>query len=149
MSLTTATRKLLDELSSLLSRRVVVRLSNGKTYEGVLAGFDHPSLNLALTDVTDEKGDKYPKVIVKGTVVSEIVAKELPLFDPREFAEYVVKKLNLHPGDAKAYTDAGIVVVLGNIRVSEQGVEGSGPLANKVHSLWQEYISERQKSRGA
>ncbi len=148
MSVATATKKLIGELGSMLGKRVLVRLTNGKSYEGILAGFDHPEVNVILLNVHDQDGATYPKVFVRGSVVSEIIAMETPLFDPKEFAEYITRKLNLHVGDAKPYPDAGIVVVLNNIRVSEKGVEGSGPLANKINSLLEEYLEAKRRERG-
>ncbi len=148
MSVTTAMKKLIGELSSLLGKKVMVRLSDGRAYQGVLAGFDHPDMNIMLLNASDTKGNSYPKIFVRGNALSEIIALEMPLFDPKEFADYVVRRLNLHVGDARPYPDAGIVVVLNNIKVSEKGVEGSGPLATKLNSLLEEYLEEKKKERG-
>ena len=138
-------RKIVGELNSLIGRKIAVRLTNGKTYTGTLEAFDHPDMNLILNNVVDERGDKYVKVIVKGSVISEILIKELPLFDPYEFAQILERELGLRRDAIKVYPEAGVVMIFNSIKVSEHGVEGQGPMANKVYSIYTKYIEERRK----
>lgn len=147
MSITNASRRLLSDLTNMLDKSVVVKLRDGRVYEGVLSGFDHQRLHLSLSKARDASGNTYHKVIIAGDSISEVLIKEAPLFDAQEFAEIVMRKLNLRPGDVKVYPDAGVVVVLNTIRVTEGGVEGSGPIANKVYSIFNEYIEGRRKRR--
>ncbi len=142
-------RKIVGELNALVGRKIAVRLVNGKTYTGTLEAFDHPDMNLILSNVTDDRGDKYIKVIVKGGVISEILVKELPLFDPYEFAQILERELGLRRDAIKVYPEAGVVMVFNSIKVSEHGVEGQGPMANKVYSIYTKYIEERKKSLGS
>jgi len=44
----------------------------------------------------------------------------------------------------KLYEDAGVIVVMDKIRVSERGiVEGSGPAAERVKRVYDEFIKEK------
>ena len=103
-----AQRKLLLELSSLLDKRVLVRTTYGKVFEGTLTGFDHPALNISLVDVRTEGNEKYYKVIISGSVVAEILALQEPLFKLKEFAEILEKYF---PNLVKVYEDAGVIMV--------------------------------------
>ncbi len=145
MSTVDASRRLINELVTLLDRRIRVVLVNGKQYEGVLVGFDHPSLNILLKSVTDESGLKYSKIIVKGERISEIIAVEEPLFDPEEFKEFLLRELKLQEHAVKVIPEARSVEVLGRYRVSEEGVMGSGAMAETLYGVYKKYIDLRKK----
>ncbi len=144
MSVSDATRRLISELLGMIDKKVKIILSNGKEYEGILVGFDHPELNMVLTDVVDNKGNKYPKVVIHGDRLSEILVTEVPLFEPSDFAEYLVERLRLRRDSVKVVPEAGAVLVLGRIKVTEKGVEGSGPMAYNIHQVFEEYIEKRK-----
>lgn len=149
MSLSTPTgvRRFYTEISSLVDKRVYVRLVDGKVYRGVLLGIDQPSLNVVLGEA-DSEGKRFFRVVINGTRISEIVVEEVPLFDPEEFFNIVVQKLNINPANVKVYKESGLVVILDRYRVSENGVEGSGALANKIFDIWQEYMEGKRSKRG-
>ncbi len=136
----TAQRRFLMDLAELLDRKVLVITRDGKTFEGKLSGFDHPSLNVSLIDVRVGE-NTYPKVIVKGDVIAEIIAKEKPLFDAKEFAEILKRYF---PNLVKVHEEAGIVMVGDRIRISEKGVEGVGPIADRVRKLFNDYIESKE-----
>ncbi len=64
----------LDVLNGNLDNRVIVQLRHGLEYRGILHGYDHPHINLALKDVTkvenvgqdDEEQTKVDDVIIRG-----------------------------------------------------------------------------------
>ncbi len=145
MSVSNATRRLIVELTELLDKKVIVITASGRSYEGLLKGFDHPSLNIVLVNALDDKGKKYPKVVISGTQVSEILGVEVPLFDPKEFARIVEPYF---PKLVRVHEDIGAVIIAERIKVTENGVEGSGPLAEKVRSLFEEYMERKRKERG-
>jgi small nuclear ribonucleoprotein (snRNP)-like protein len=146
MALMEASRKFMAELSSLIDKKVKVILNNGKWYEGILAAFEHPSLNLLLKDVVDNEGKKHPKVIISGGSVSEILAVEIPLFDPEDFRRYILEKLkNLKEHQVEIPAGANVVVIMRKYKVSEKGVEGSGPFAEILYELFEKYMEERKK----
>ncbi|MCD6096637.1 MAG: Lsm family RNA-binding protein [Thermoprotei archaeon] len=138
-----ATRKFHSELNSLLNRKVFIRTINGKTYEGVLLGYDDRSLHVCLGDVKDEKGVEYTRVIISGNVISEILSQER-LIDLRELAERIER---VFPHMVKYIEDAKVILVMDRIKVTEDGVvEGSGPAAERVRKIYEEYVMEK-KSR--
>lgn len=145
MALVDASRRLISELASSIDKKVKVVLSDGRSYEGILLGFDHPSLNLLLGSVVNEKGEKFPKVIIKGEKISEILITEIPLFDPEEFKEVLIREMRIPEHVVKVIPEARVVEVQGRYRVGEDGVVGTGPLAETIHSIYKKYIESRRK----
>ena len=141
----TPARKLMGELQNLVGKRVEVVLVNGKSYKGTLLGFEHPEMNLVLGDAEGPNGEKIPRLFIMGRVLAEIRAFEVRLFDPREFAEYIVRKLGIRADAVKVYEDAGVVMVYNSIRVTESGVEGAGTLAAKISYLLKEYLEAKKR----
>jgi len=139
-----AQRKLIMELNSLLDKTVIVVTTDGKVFEGTLSGFDHPTLNLSLVNV--KVGNEfYPKVIIKGDVVAEIMSKEEPIFKIEEFARILEEYF---PNMVKVYGEAGVITVSDRIRITEKGVEGTGPIAERIRRIFNEYIEERKRKLG-
>lgn len=135
-----AERRFLEEISSLLNKPVRVLTSAGKTYTGILSGVDCKSLSLCLSDVKDPLGKKIFKLIIPGNMLEELEGVEKP-FDLRTLAERLER---LFPRMVKLYEDAGVIVVMDKIRVSERGiVEGSGPAAERVKRVYDEFIKEK------
>lgn len=140
-----SSRRVATELNSLLDKLVIVRLINNKIYTGTLSSYDLSPFILTLTNAKDNDNNSYYKVILNGNSITEILVKSSPIFDPKEFADLITKELNLRAGDAKVYEEAGVVIVLDKIKVSENGVEGSGPLAQRIYDLYNDYINKRKK----
>ena len=145
MSIVDATRRFTSELTGLIDKKIKVILVDGKIYEGTLIGFDHPSLNILLINAVDDKGNTFPKVIIKGDRISEIMATEIPLFDPEEFKEYIIKEMKLPEHLVQVVHEAQAVVVQGRYKVTEKGVEGTGPTAERLYQFFTRYIEERKK----
>jgi len=144
MSVSSASRRVISELNSLLERQVIIRLKNGKVLKGTLYGFDE-RMNVLLKGATEEGGSSYPVMLIMAESIESIASIESPIFNPEEFARVVVSRLNIRDADVKAYPEAGVLVVLNSIRVSEKGVEGSGPLAHKIYGLFTEYMENKKK----
>jgi len=138
---------MMSELNSLLDKQVIVKLKDGNTLKGTFYGFDSHTFNILLKDASDQE-TSYPVILLYSDTIVFLAAAESPLFNPEEFARIVSSKLNIRETDIKIYPEAGVVVILNNIRVSEKGVEGSGPLAHKVYGLFTEYIESRKKELG-
>ena len=145
MSIVDASRRFTSELTGLMDKKVKVILVDGKIYEGTLSGFDHPSLNILLTNVVDNNGNSYPKVIIRGERISEILITEIPLFDPEEFKEYIIREMKLPEHLVQVIPEAQAVVVQGRYKVTEKGVEGTGPTAERLYQFFTKYIEERKK----
>jgi small nuclear ribonucleoprotein (snRNP)-like protein len=145
MSVTT--RSIKADLSLMLDKSVVVKLTNNKTYTGVLSSYEISPFLLSLTNAKDNENNTYYKVLINGEYVSEILMKNTPIFEPREFASFLEKALGLRQTDIKVYEEAGVVVVLDKIKVSESGVEGSGPMAQKVYDVFNDYIKRKKEGK--
>lgn len=145
MSVVSATRRMMGELNSLLDKKVVVKLKDGTVVKGSLFGFDDRTFHIMLKNASDGH-DEYPVMVIMSDFIAYISSAEAPLFNPDEFAQLVIGKLNIREADVKVYPEAGIVVVLNSIRISEKGVEGSGPLAHKIYGLFTEYMENKKKS---
>ncbi|AWR97247.1 Sm ribonucleo [Acidianus sulfidivorans JP7] len=138
-------RRAIYDINSLLDKNVTVKLTNNRTYSGQLVSFDVTPFLIILSNAKDNENNVFYKVIINGDSISEILVQSQPIFNPKEFADIVQKSLNLRQADIKVYEDAGIVVILEKIKVSENGVEGSGALAQRIYDLFTEYIEKRKK----
>lgn len=139
---TVAGRRFFDEVSLLLQKKVTVETTSGRSYTGVLAGFNPETMSLCLSDVKDQSGKTMPKVVLNGSIVAHVLAMERG-FDLRALADRLEK---VFPKMVKIYETAGIIVVMDRIRVSEQGViEGSGPMAEHVQRVYDEFMRELKK----
>ena len=136
-----AERRFREELSSLLQKLVTVHTSLGKTYTGILYGVDANTLNLCLANTKDESGQEVARLFINGRAVLEVHGLEMP-FDLRSFAERLER---VFPKMVKIIEEAGVVVVMDKIRVTEKGViEGRGPAAERVQKVYEEFMRERK-----
>jgi len=143
--MSTSLRRVSADLNMMLDKTVIVKMMNNKTYIGTLSSYEITPFMIALTNAKDENNNIYYKVIINGSFIQEILIKSAPIFDPKEFAEVLIRSLGLRSGDVRVYEEAGIVTVLDKIKVSESGVEGSGPLAQRVYDVYNDYISKKKK----
>jgi len=136
-----AMRKLVVELASLVDKNVEVRTTTGRVYSGKLYTVDPSSFNICLADARDNEGNTYSRVFIYSHAVSEILVREM-ILDLEKLAERLEK---VFPHMVKYYEDARVIVVMDRIRVSEKGVEGEGPLAEKVKRIYEEFIAEQSR----
>ena len=73
-----AQRKFFGEIGTLLDKLVMVVTMNGKSYTGTLVGISPDTLSLCLSEAKDEKGHVINRVVLNGSVVSQILAIEKP-----------------------------------------------------------------------
>ncbi|ABP96409.1 MULTISPECIES: Lsm family RNA-binding protein [Metallosphaera] len=139
-----ASKRIVADMNSLLDKTVVVKLSNGKSYSGQLSSYELTPFMVSLINAKDSENNSFYKVLINGNMISEILVKSVPIFDAREFADVVQKNLGLRPGDVKVYEEVGIITVMERIKVSESGVEGSGPMAQRIYDLYNEYIAKKK-----
>ncbi len=145
MGIIDASRRLAAELAGLVDKKIKVILADGRYYEGKLVGFDHPSLNLLLENAVDNNGNTYPKVFIKGERVSEILTTEIPLFEPEDFKEFIMRNMRIPEHLIKIIPEARAVIIQSRYKVTEKGVEGTGPLAQTIYEFFQKYMEERKK----
>ena len=145
MGIIDASRRLAAELAGLIDKKIKVILADGRYYEGKLVGFDHPSLNLLLENAVDNNGNTFPKVFIKGERVSEILTTEIPLFEPEDFKEFIMRNMRIPEHLIKIIPEARAVIIQSRYKVTEKGVEGTGPLAQTIYEFFQKYMEERKK----
>lgn len=135
-----AQRKFFGEIVALLEKPVMVITLDGKNYTGTLAGIVPDTLSLCLADAKDDKGKTVHRVFLNGSVVSQIFAVEKP-FDLKALAERLEKVFKA--SSVRLYEDKGFIWVLDRIKVTEKGVvEGTGPLAEHVKKVYDQFLSE-------
>lgn len=127
----------MEEITVLLQKVVTISTSSGKSYTGVLSGVDSHTLNICLTEAKDESGRLFHKLFLNGTGVAQIFSSEKP-FDLQALAGRLER---VFPRMVKTSEGAGVIVVMDRIRVSEKGImEGSGPAAERVQKVYDEFI---------
>lgn len=139
MSEVAAMRAFNRELAAVVGATVEVVINNGKTYSGTLKGIDQTSLSIVLSDVVADGETSIPKIFIYGSsIVSFSVAeREISL-------EGLVKELEktFPPGGVQFYPDTGIILVMNKIRISKDGIEGSGPLYERVAVIADDWLKE-------
>ena len=134
-----AQRKFFGELAALLGKVVMVVTNDGRGYTGTLIGIIPDKLSLCLADAKDEKGSALHRVFLNGNIVAQIVSIEKP-FDLNALAERLEK---VFPTMIRLYEDKGFIWVMDKIKVTEKGiVEGTGPAAERVQRVYDQFISE-------
>jgi small nuclear ribonucleoprotein (snRNP)-like protein len=139
VSVTTGGRRYIGELNGFIDKNVKVVTTRGTTYDGKLVGFDPSTLSIVLED-TSLGNEKFSRVIIRGESVSEVLLKERP-FDMKGLSDRLSK---LFPNMVKYYEDAGFVTVMDRIRVTIDGVEGTGPMVERVKKVYDQYVVEQR-----
>ncbi len=133
-------RKFFEELALLANKAVQVVDTSGKTYDGELLGYDSNTLSICLGNVSTEKG-KVHRVFLLGSTVARILASERP-FNLEGLKDRLDK---VFPNMVQLFPEAGVIVVMGKIRLNESGViEGTGPAADRVRDIYQRFKTETQ-----
>jgi small nuclear ribonucleoprotein (snRNP)-like protein len=137
--LSIAQRKFFSEVSALADRHVIVSTTTGKTFSGTLLGINPDNLSLCLAEAKDDEGRIVHRVFLNGNVVAQILGVEKP-FDLKALADRVEK---VFPTMVKLYEDKGFVWVMDKVKLTENGVvEGSGPAAERVQKVYEQFIGE-------
>jgi len=131
-------REFLLELSGLLNKRVKVTMNSGKIYTGVLRGIQDNSLNVVLAEATS-KDESYFRVFITGPNIVEITLAEEP-FDLSGLASELAQMFQ--PQNVKIIEEAAIIQVLDRFTVSEEGVKGTGPIAERIRKIFEKYKAE-------
>ncbi|MDI6846954.1 MAG: Lsm family RNA-binding protein [Candidatus Bathyarchaeia archaeon] len=134
-----AQRKFFTEVAALVGKSVIVATTTEKTYSGMLIGINPDTLSLCLAEAKDEKGRTLHRVFLNGNVVAQILSVEKP-FDLKALAERLEK---VFPTMVRLYEDKGFIWVMDRVKLTEKGVvEGSGPAADRVQKVYDQFISE-------
>jgi len=134
-----AQRKFFTEITAVVDKNVIVSTTTGKTYSGALIGINPDTLSLCLAEAKDEEGKVLNRVFLNGNVVAQILSVEKP-FNIKALADRLEK---VFPTMVRLYEDKGFIWVMDKVKVSEKGVvEGSGPAAERVQKVYDQFISE-------
>ncbi len=140
-----AQRKYFTEISALVDKTVIVTTSLNKTFTGMLVGINPDNMSLCLSDAKDEVGKVANRVFLNGATVAQIIATEKP-FDLKALAGRLEK---VFPTMVKLYEDKGFIWVMDKVKLTERGVvEGSGPAAERVQKVYEQFMSEAKTSVG-
>ena len=133
-------RRFFEELSLLINKPVTVIDTAGKSFDGEFLGYDSPTLSVCLGNANTEKG-KVHRVFIAGSTISRIFALERP-FNLEGLKERLDK---VFPNMVQMFPEAGVIVVMGKIRLNEMGIlEGSGPAADRVKDIFNRFKAETQ-----
>ncbi len=106
-----------------------------------MKGYDPTSLSVVLADARDADGTLFHRIVLTGHTILELVKTEDP-FDLKGLAEQL--EALFPPGEVRFIEDARVIVVLNKVRVTEEGVEGSGPLADRIRRVYTRFVEEHE-----
>ena len=134
-----AQRKFFTEITALVDKSVIVSTTTEKTYSGTLIGINPDTLSLCLAEAKDQEGKSLHRVFLNGNIVAQILSVEKP-FDIKALADRLEK---VFPTMVRLYEDKGFIWVMDKVKATEKSVvEGSGPAAERVQKVYEQFISE-------
>lgn len=133
------------EFTKMLNSNVKVT-TDKKVYTGVLVGYDRETMAICLKDATDIEGNNYKKLVIYGRIISEIIETK-KAFDLKRLAEDL--QTMFPRGEVKLDTEADAIIVLNKIKVTERGVQGSGPLSERVRTVYDKFIESMEEGEEA
>ena len=138
MSDVAAMRAFNREMAAVVGAIVDVELTNGKSYNGTLVGIDQNTLSIVLAGVGGDAN--IPKMFIYGPsiVAFSVAEKEISL-------EGLARELEKQfpPGGVQYFPDTSIIVVMNKVRISPEGVDGHGPLAERVSQVAEPWLRDR------
>jgi len=141
MSTTTTPKWIFNkELADLKGKYITVVSTSNKVFSGILKAWNPDTFDVCLAKAVEGK-NTYFKVFIRGPTISEILINEQP-FDLPALAAALRDRLNLLEADVKIFEDARIIQVLNKVKVSEKGVEGTGPVADRVRAVFEQFMEE-------
>lgn len=131
-------RKFYEEILQFVGKKVLIETSYDKNYSGTLSAIDE-RLDTVLENL---EGQGILRIIINGTFVKEIKLLEKP-FDLKGLADRLSR---VFPGLVKIRDDVKAIIVMDKIKVTEDGIEeGSGLAADRVKSIYEEFMREFKK----
>ncbi len=136
-----AQRKYFTEVAALAEKVVSVTTTNGKSFTGTLLGINPDNLSLVIADAKEEGGKTVNRLFLNGSTVVQITTAE-KAFDLKALSQRLEK---VFPTMVKLYEDKGFIWVMDKVKLTERGVtEGSGPAAERVQRVYQQFVSENK-----
>jgi small nuclear ribonucleoprotein (snRNP)-like protein len=127
-------RTIASETRTMLNKQVIVWLSTGKKYKGILVSLDPESLHICLTDAKElnSESKKIPRLVLNGSVVAEVAMEEsgVPM---QTLAEQLTK---IYPNNVRYLEDTETIIIADRVKIFSDGrVEGVGPIAERVRQI--------------
>ncbi|MHA1490190.1 MAG: Lsm family RNA-binding protein [Promethearchaeota archaeon] len=124
------------ELNLFIDKIVKVYLDDDKFFVGKLKGLSEDS-NLILTNAKNEKNKAFPKIMIRNKFYNFVTVEEEP-FPMQALAERISKIFS--KGHVDFREDQNVISILnGKIIVDEGGVRGSGPSAERVKKIFEQF----------
>ncbi len=135
MSLNLA-RSFKNEMTGFLNKNVIITTVNGDTIRGVLLGMRDEDLSMILGDAVFNKNQKNHRLFVTGNVIATMTLGEEPfdILGLRIELEKVFKKTGV-----RYFPDSRTILVMDRYKVTEENVEGEGPIVDRIRSIWQQF----------
>jgi len=132
-------RKYFTEVAALAEKIVSVSTISGKNFTGTLIGINPDTLSLALADAKEENGETVNRLFLNGSTITQITTAE-KAFDFKALAQRLEK---VFPRMVKLYEDKGFIWIMDKVKLTDHGItEGSGPAAERVQKVYEQFISE-------
>ena len=124
------------ELGLLLDKVVKVYLDKEKFFVGQLKGVSETQ-DLILINSKNEKNKEFPKLLVRSTFYNFVSVEEEP-FPMQALSDRIATIFS--KGHVNYIEDQNIISILnGKIIVDENGVRGSGPSAERVKKIYDQF----------
>ena len=124
------------EIQGLIDKVVKVYLEEDKFFVGQLKGVSEDG-NLILNNAKNEKNKTFPKILIRNTFYNFVSVEEEP-FPMQALADRIGKIFSKGHVDFKE--DQNVISILnGKIIVDEEGVRGSGPSAERVKKIVEQF----------
>lgn len=127
------------ELGLLIDQIVKVYLDDNKFIVGQLKGVSEDA-NLILVNAKDESAKIYPKILIRSSYYNFVSVEEEP-FPMKALADRIATIFS--KGHVDYIEDQNVISILsGKIVVDENGVRGSGPSADRVKKIYQQFVMD-------
>ena len=124
------------ELGLLLDKVVKVYLDKEKFFVGQLKGVSETQ-DLILINAKNEKNKDFPKLLIRSTFYNFVSVEEEP-FPMKALSERIATIFS--KGHVNYIEDQNIISILnGKIIVDDNGVRGSGPSAERVKKIYDQF----------
>jgi len=124
------------EIQGLIDKVVKVYLEADKFFVGQLKGVSEDG-NLILNNAKNEKNKTFPKILIRNSFYNFVSVEEEP-FPMQALADRIAKIFSKGHVDYKE--DQNVISILnGKIIVDEEGVRGSGPSAERVKTIFEQF----------
>lgn len=144
--MSTAENKFFREIANLIGSRVKIQTNyqNNKAYTGVFEAYERSTMSVILKSANDQDGNLYDKIVIYGSWIQYMIETEKP-FDLKGLAESLSRLFP--PGEVDYIESAGSIMILNKIKVTEDGVQGKGPLAERVRKAYDEFVAEKEAEK--